>query len=91
MSLIKSEPEEENEIKFDIDLYQKPSQDFVHRQHSEWTIKQEPEEENQIKIDPDFNQEASQNFDQSMQTELTMKQEPGSGYVNSTFHEVTLH
>ena len=64
MSLIKSEPEEENEIKIDNDLYQKSSQNFDQRLQTELTIKQEP---------------------------LTIKQEPGSGYVNSTFHEVTLH
>ena len=53
-------------------------------------IKSEPEEENEFKFDNDLYQKPSQNFDQSLQTELTIKQEPGSGYVNSTFHEVTL-
>ena len=54
-------------------------------------IKSEPEEENKFKFDIDLYQKPSQNFEQRLQTELTVKQEPGNGYLNSTFHEVTLH
>ena len=73
---MKQEPEEENEINFDPNLDQEPSQDFDQRQQTEWTIKQEPEDENEIRFDPDLYQEPPQDFDQRQQTERTIKEEP---------------